>query len=102
MCLPDLPSEKRGTLVTYKRFPEAYKYFYQIQYSKNPDSQKISVTNFDPRSCTYQEAIENFDQFCDYFDATARTSYKVSRDNPSGSATPDHRPSETTVDVQTT
>ena len=60
------------------------------------------MTKFDPRSCTYEEALQNFDQFCDYFDATARTSYKVSRDNHNGSPIADHRPSETTVDVQTT
>ena len=30
----------------------------------------------DPKSWTYEEALENFDQFCDYFDATAASHYR--------------------------
>ena len=46
------------------------------------------MTKFDPRSCTYQEALENFDQFCDYFDAAARTP-RPTENNPGGSPVPD-------------
>ena len=59
------------------------------------------MTKFDPRSCTYEEALQNFDQFCDYFDAAARTP-RPTENNPGGSPIPDISPSEATVNVQAT
>ena len=60
----------------------------------------------DPRTWSYEDAIERFDEFCDYFDHAASIRYKDTQRNPSEVLGPDPRIAdasgefeETTVDV---
>tara|TARA_B100000427_G_scaffold265716_1_gene231014 strand:- start:28459 stop:28665 length:207 start_codon:yes stop_codon:yes gene_type:complete len=60
------------------------------------------VTKNDPKSWTYEEALENFDQFCDYFDAASSSAYSKHQRADSTPPRPDINASEATINVQAT
>ena len=69
--------------------------------TKNPEKS--------PSTWTYQEALDNFDQFCDHFDHAARTRYQSTQNERGDSPTNNTRPTtpsdfvgEPHIDVQTT
>ncbi len=68
--------------------------------TKNPEKS--------PSTWTYEEALQNFDQFCDYFDHAASARYQSTQSDqetrgPSLRATPKSESiGDTYIDVQTT
>ena len=69
--------------------------------TKNPEKS--------PSSWTYEEALQNFDQFCDYFDHAASARYQSTQNegrDPSADNTRTSSPSDgvgdSYIDVQTT
>ena len=68
--------------------------------TKNPEKS--------PSTWTYEEALQNFDQFCDYFDHAASARYQSTQSDqetrePSLRATPKSESiGDSYVDVQTT
>ena len=69
--------------------------------TKNPEKS--------PSSWTYEEALQNFDQFCDYFDHAASARYQSTQneggDSPTNNTrltTPSDFTGEPHIDVQAT